>query len=170
MPPPRLTKMLSQASNTYSQADDLATERDVRWVAMDLLARREHGHTELLGKLLKRFSQQQDLVHACVASLVEEGLQSDLRYGEALLHSLINRLRGPLRVRQEMRHKGLADSLINALFEEAEIDWFLLARQSYFKKFADKPITDFKDRAKRMRYLQGQGFTGDHISAAIAAE
>ena len=58
----------------------------VRRVAMDLLARREHGRVELARKLRRRGASA-ELIEAALDRLCEEGLLSDARFLEAFVHS-----------------------------------------------------------------------------------
>lgn len=133
----------------------------VRMAAMDLLARREHSRRELRQKLLKRFSDT-ELVEAQLDRLAEENLQSDARYAESFLRQRISRGHGPMRIRQEMRQKGISDAGINAALEAESPDWYALAEAAYRRKFGACPPQDFKDKARRSRFMQYRGYGLDH--------
>jgi SOS response regulatory protein OraA/RecX len=83
---------------------------EIRRTAMDLLARREHSRRELKQKLKKRF-RDDALIEEQLDTLAEENLQSDTRYAESFLRQRFNRGHGPVRIRQEMRQKGIPDSI-----------------------------------------------------------
>lgn len=188
---------------------------------MDLLARREHGATELQDKVLRRFnkvlraqkSARADefsnaeseafmnepfldeplsnealsnkplsnellsneclskeslsvLVELEVAKLTESGLQSDARLAESFIRARANRGQGPMKVKMELRQKGLSDDIVQQAMEESEVDWQTLAIEVSAKKFSrDFSPTDPKQRAKRQRFLQQRGFSFEQISA-----
>ena len=50
---------------------------------------------------------------------------------------------------------------------ELEIDWFALALQQYQKKYGDSTATEYKEKLKRMAYLQRRGFNNEQIQFAI---
>ena len=138
----------------------------VRRAAMDHLARREHGRRELTDKLTRRF-RDADVVEAEVERLRSEGLQSDLRMAEAFVRSRVNRGQGPVRIRMELRQKGIPDDILEIAMEAADADWQSLARTVHDKRFGDLPAEDMKERARRARFLQQRGFSPDHIRSLI---
>jgi regulatory protein len=135
---------------------------DIRYAAMDLLARREHSRRELKQKLKKRFQDDQ-LIDQQLDRLAEERLQSDQRFAESFLRQRINRGHGPLRIRQEMRQKGIPDAEISAALELEQPDWYALAEASYRRKFGELPPEDIKAKAKRSRFMQYRGFALEHF-------
>lgn len=134
---------------------------DVRAAAMDLLARREHSRRELRQKLQKRFKDP-ELVEAQLDRLAEERLQSDSRYAASFLRQCLSRGHGPVRIRHEMRQKGIIESEIDIAMSEEAPDWFTLAEAAYRRKFGLAPPTDIKEKAKRSRFMQYRGFVLDH--------
>jgi regulatory protein len=141
---------------------------EARKKAMDYLARREHGRTELLNKLTK-FGFECDVADDAVAQLVEDGLQCDTRFAEAFVRSRINQGKGPARIRAELREHGLGDAVIATALAEAGQDWFELAIDVRLKKFGGEPPADFKEKARQMRFLQSRGFDTDQIQVAVSA-
>lgn len=134
---------------------------DIRLAAMNLLARREHSSKELRQKLLKRFKDP-ELVDAQLQRLADEKLQSDQRFTESFLRQRLSRGHGPIRIRQEMRQKGISDTEISAAMEAEAPDWYELASQAYHRKFGALPPEDIKEKAKRSRFMQYRGFALDH--------
>lgn len=137
----------------------VASATDIRRVAMDLLARREHSQRELLQKLSQRFADG-DLIRQVLDRLREERLQSDERFAESFLHSRANRLYGPQRIKLELRERGIDAEVIAVVFEQAGIDWRANLQKLVFDKFGRKPPQDMKEKAKRIRFLQQRGFAG----------
>ncbi len=146
-------------------SDDRA---EARKKAMDLLARREHGRAELERKLIAAgFSA---IVAAdALQQLAEEGLQSDRRFVESFVQSRINQGKGPLRIHADLGQRGVDPGLIDDVLGAAGEDWFALARSARQKKFGRSPPTDFRDKARQMRFLQYRGFEPDQVQAAVSA-
>lgn len=142
-------------------SEKLLNPKDIRLAAMDLLARREHTRRELKQKLKKRFDND-DLIEEQLDQLQQENLQSDARYAESFLRQRINRGHGPIRIRQEMRQKGIADVEIGLALEEEAPDWYALAEDTYRRKFGALPAEDIREKAKRSRFMQYRGFGLDH--------
>lgn len=138
----------------------------VRLAAMDLLARREHSRRELRQKLRRRF-RDRNLIDTVVEGLVQERLQSDSRYAQSYLRQRAERGYGPLRIRQEMRQRGIGDDDIGAAFAAGDQDWLALAARAMTRKFGDSPCADLRERARRARFLQYRGFSTEHCSALL---
>ncbi|MDG1388505.1 MAG: regulatory protein RecX [Halioglobus sp.] len=135
---------------------------DIRFSAMNLLARREHSSKELRQKLLKRFDEPA-LVDEQLLRLTEENLQSDERFAESYLRQRISRGRGPISIRQEMRRKGISDTGIQLAINAEQPDWYALAKLAFYRKFGNLPAEDIKEKAKRSRFMQYRGFEHDHF-------
>ncbi len=105
----------------------------------------------------------EDLIEQQLDRLCEENLQSDSRYSASLLRQRINRGHGPLRIRQEMRQKGISDSELALAMEEESPDWHALAEETYRRKFGELPPQDIREKAKRSRFMQCRGFGLDHF-------
>ncbi len=133
---------------------------DIRFSAMNLLARREHTRLELQQKLLRRFPDA-TLVAAEIQRLSDENLQSDERFAENFVRYRASLGFGFMHVRQDMRRRGLSDAEIALAFDCAEIDWVVLAEEVYRKKFGEIPPIDIKEKAKRVRYMQYRGFSAE---------
>ena len=148
--------------------DRLADPREARKKAMDYLARREYGRNELERKLIAAGFESVAAVDA-VAVLADEGLQDDRRYVENFIQSRINQGKGPQRIHADLGQKGLATGLIDDMLDAADVDWSALARAQRTKKFGSAIPTEFKEKARQMRFLQYRGFEQRHIHAALAA-
>lgn len=127
---------------------------------MDLLARREHSYQELQRKLCVRFADV-ELVRTELDRLRDERLQSDERFAEAFLHSRAQRLYGPLRIRLELRERGVAEPIIVKVMQDSEIDWQGNLQMLVRSKFGRAAPADLKEKAKRLRFLQYRGFVGE---------
>ena len=149
--------------------DRFANPIEARKKAMDYLARREHGRTELLNKLTK-FGFDADVATDAVAGLVDDGLQSDQRFTEAFVRSRIGQGKGPAKIRADLYEKGIDDNIVAEGLHEAGQNWYELAHEVRLKKFGAGPAADYKDKTRQMRFLQSRGFNTDHIKAAVSAD
>lgn len=134
--------------------------------AMDLLARREHSRRELRGKLLAR-SDAGVRVDEVLDRLEQEGLLSDRRFAEAFVRSRVGRGHGPLRIRQELRQRGVDEAVVEQALQEQNCNWFELAEQVAHRKFGVEPVSDRRELARRLRFLQYRGFTAEQCREAL---
>ena len=142
---------------------------EARKKAMDYLARREHAQEELRAKLTS-FGFDADIAEDAIAQLIDDGLQSDERFVEAFIRSRINQGKGPAKIRADLREKGVSGSLVDVGLEEADEDWYALARDVRLKRFGPATPLNFKEKARQMRFLQSRGFEPDHIQSAVSAD
>ena len=138
----------------------------IRSASLSYISRREFCRADLTEKLSKRF-EAPDLIEQCLDWLEELDYLNDQRYAAMFLRSAVGRRRGPNRVKLEMQRKGLGAHHIEVAFVESEVDWFELALDRLGSKFRE-PEGDFKEKSKRYRYMQSQGFTGDQIQYALS--
>jgi regulatory protein len=148
------------------EVDRFADPREVRKKAMDFLARREYGRSELIGRLANG-GFDVDIVTTEVDKLRSQGLQSDRRFAESFVQSRINQGKGPVRIRQELKERGLAAADVDSALREKGQDWFALATDVRCRKFGSGLPGDFKEKARQMRFLQYRGFEQDHIQSAV---
>ena len=74
---------------------------------------------------------------------------------------------GSLRIHQELHQRGIDEAMIDALLADSDIDWLTHARKQYRKRFGNTAAGDFKDRAKRSRFLQYRGYPHDIIRIIV---
>lgn len=181
------TTQADRASAPTRAGGECVRPADVRVAAMNLLARREHSLSELQTKLSRRFDAS-DLVASVLQGLQREKLQSDERYAQSLLLQRLRRGYGPARIRQDMRERGLDEAAIAAAHAAVEPDWFAAAEDVFARKFGAaagaESVSDalereesdrdpvarreaqqaaFKEKAKRMRFMQYRGFASEHF-------
>ncbi|WP_297526585.1 regulatory protein RecX [Thiohalobacter sp.] len=138
-------------------------QAEVRAAALRLLARREHSRLELARKLRQR-GRPEALVAQVLDELVEARLLSDARFAEQYVHSRAGRGYGPVRIRAELRERGVSEADIEAALEAAEADWGQLAEAARRKRFGQALPEDFPTRARQMRFLQNRGFDADQLA------
>jgi len=133
-------------------------------VAFNLLARREHSATELTRKLLLRgFSLSE--IETVLTTLSAENLLSNNRFTENYIHYRQAKGYGPVRIRAELRERGITEELIEHHLKIADNAWFVAVKQVWQKRFKNRVPEDFKARAQQMRFLQYRGFTQEQIES-----
>jgi len=164
-----MTRPTSQNSNTEPagpESDFGEACKQAYACALRLLVRREHSQRELRFKLERRDTAAA-VIDAVLAQLVDEGYLSDARFAEVFVRSRHERGTGPLRIRAELRERGVDDALVEEAFRELAADWFDAARQQRDKRFGISPPQDFRERVRQMRFLQQRGFSGEQARAAV---
>ncbi|MDE0950137.1 MAG: regulatory protein RecX [Halioglobus sp.] len=159
---------MSETTASIDLSDDNATEAaatptpaDIRLAAMNLLARREHSVRELRNKLKRRFSDEA-VIDEQISRLTLERLQSDARFAESYACQRADKGYGPVRLREELRERGVTEAEVDMALEELEVDWRVLATRVMQKKFGlDAPV-DIKEKARRARFMQYRGFAMEH--------
>ena len=150
-----------------SAAAERATDRRAaRKKAMDLLARREYGHDELVGRL-RAAGFDRETAREAAATLTKDGLQNDRRFAENFVAARAGRGGGPLRIRQALIERGLESGLVDQVLADIDTDWFEQARRVRQKKYGYAVPTDYKEKARQMRFLQYRGFDLDQIRHAM---
>lgn len=153
-----------------------ATHQRLRIYCMDAQARRNHSKHELITKMTHRGADV-DLACEVVEQLAKERLQSDKDFVESKLNGALRQGHGPTRFFQSLSQHQIASDLVQQVMEEVEPDWYALAQQVYFKKYGHARLGDsqsplradeqYKEKAKRSRFLLGRGFSSDHIQYVI---
>jgi len=141
-------------------------ESAIRNTALNIVSRREHSRAELKQKLSRKYPES-EFIERCLDWLQELSYLDDQRFAEMFVRHCVAKRRGPNRIKLEMQQKGLAAVLSDEVLQAAEVDWFELAASNLKRRFK-QPVVDRKDKSKRYRYLQAQGFVGDQIQFAIA--
>jgi len=130
----------------------------VRKRALDLLARREHSVVELTRKLIdKGFDEV--FVHEALTILVSDGLLSDARYAESYVRFRMSKGFGPVRIREELRQRGVDAVLIASYVDFQAPCWIEIARKAWQKRFGGQFPEEMKARAKQLQFLNYRGFT-----------
>ena len=166
-----MTKLHKEISDLLSntEEDRFSCPKEIRKKAMDFLARREYGQVELIKKLADK-GYLRRLIEQEIQTLTEERLQSDDRFAGAFVQSRINQGKGPVRIRLDLRQRGISDAVIEMAIEESAADWHGLASEVRLRKFGDVAPADFKAKAKQMQFLQYRGFEQDHVQGAFSSE
>ena len=131
--------------------------------ALNLLARREHSRVELARKLAPHGDPEE--VAVFLDDLERENLLSNARYAESLAHTRAGR-HGSLRLKADLRDKGVPESVISEVVGEAREYDLSAAREVWRKKFDPRPL-DAAERARQMRFLAGRGFPAEVVRRVV---
>lgn len=162
----RRSNSREQAPDTRASDTRAPDAGAIEAVAVGLLARREHSTEELKRKLQAR-GHSCEAVAAVVEKLAGKRLVCDERFVASFVHHHARRGQGPVRIRAELRRRGIAEAQISREIEGAELDWIRLAAQVRLRKFGSARPRAAGERAKQARFLQYRGFDADQIRAAL---
>jgi regulatory protein len=137
---------------------------EARAVAYRFLGRREYSQFELSQKLQQR-GVSQSIADELTQNLVEEGLVSDQRFAEVFCRSRISRLVGPVKIRAELKARGVEDSIIASHLSVHDEEWIELALEWTRKRFRGQ--MEQREKARLYRGGRNRGFSHDHIMRAI---
>lgn len=133
---------------------------------MALLARREHSVRELERKLnAKAFAAE--AVSAVLDELRSEGLQSDLRFAESFTAMRVAKGCGPVRIRAELRERGVDEDLIEEQLRAMSGEWLAMAAQVRRKRFGAALPSDIREQARQARFLNYRGFAAEQVRALL---
>ena len=139
-------------------------EAEIREIAIRYLSRREYAIEELRQKLVQRGADDL-LTQQVVSDLADEGLVSDQRFTEMYVRTRLRRLFGPLKIRAELRARGVSDHLISEELPRDQSVWFDLATQWASRRHRGE--LDYTGRAKIYRSLVNRGFTHEQANVAL---
>ncbi len=134
--------------------------------ALNLLARREHSRVELARKLAPH--GEADEIAALLDQLEQENLLSNVRYAAGLAHVRAGR-HGSLRLKSDLRDKGVPEAVIVEVLADAREGDLAAARAVWAKKFGLLPA-DAAERGKQMRFLAGRGFPLDIVRRVVGGD
>lgn len=137
----------------------------VRRSAFWHLSRRDHSQAELLKKL-QRKTDNTEWIDVVIAQCIEFNYLNDERFCESFLRSGQNKGHGITRIKQDLKLKGIPESLIKSAFDENEFNYIDAAHQLLSNKY-NEPIVTQHLKQKAMGFLQAKGHSFDIISLAI---
>ena len=133
------------------------------------LSRREHSAYEIERKLKERFPDDPEMIAPVLDQLQTLGLQDDQRFAEMLVRYRALKGQGPIKIRAELKAKGVPQAVMSEVMSISDHDWSEIASSVIAKKYGewgDTPLSP-KERARRQRFLQSRGFLYEHIAAAL---
>lgn len=135
-------------------------------MALNWLSRRDYSEAQLSQRLARQGGTAADIVQVLAWCKAENYLDQQ-RYLQMLLRSRANKGYGLNYIVQECRQQNISREQVLQCAAELEVDWFLQAQQQYRKKYGDSSVMDYKEKLKRMAYMQRRGFNNEQIQFAI---
>ncbi len=74
---------------------------------------------------------------------------------------------GPVRIRAELRDKGIDDVLIEDFLDPGDRQWWQCAVAVRNKRFGPVSPKEYRERARQMKFLHYRGFTAEQIRGAM---
>jgi regulatory protein len=155
--------MLEQQSDESLARDEIGVAREA---AVRLLARREHSTDELRRKL-KRRGYGPATIDAVVTTLRRTESVSDARFAESFVRVRSERGQGPLRIRAELRERGVTDVLVDEVLTTTSEFWLERAHRARVKRFGEEAPATRDDWNRQARFLSQRGFPADLIYRAL---
>lgn len=140
------------------------TPAELKARALRFLARREHSRAELSCKLAPHAESAEALLFL-LDDLEKRRQLSDQRYAEVRSHWMARKY-GAAKIRQDLKAKGVAEEVVARVSSEGELE---RARAILARKYRDVASTR-EEKARRMRFLQGRGFSYDTIRSALSVD
>ena len=109
----------------------------------------------------------EDEADYAVAWLLERGYLSDERLAESAARSYTRRGYGSLRIRQELRKKGIEDETAQAVLDDCEPDMEVMHKLIDKRLHGD--LSDRKEVGKAIVALQRRGYKWEEIRRALNA-
>lgn len=135
--------------------------------AVKLLSFSPRSEKELIDKLKKDYSDE--ICQRVVEMLKRYGYLNDADYALSYVKDSFNlKGKGSIRIRSELRHKGIGEAEISSALETAELDEEEKAYALLKKRLKGNTDPDMKEKAKQYRYLASKGFSYDCINSAFS--
>lgn len=135
---------------------------EIEHLALKLLGIREHSRLELARKLKTR-GYAADAIEAVLTRLADRGALDEARLAAAYIAERAGKGFGPLRIRAELRDKGLMDATIARFLDTRGDEWPARLEQAHARRFGQGPPTDQADYGRRGRFLEQRGFPTELI-------
>ncbi|HYW03779.1 MAG TPA: regulatory protein RecX [Gammaproteobacteria bacterium] len=152
----------SRRKKTPAEAD----ADEVRSAALRLLARREYAVAELRGRLARR-GYPGATIEEVLDALQADGLLDERRFVESFVATRAARGDGPLKLRQGLAERGVAEDLIPEYLDADDPGWLERLEAVRCKRFGPAPPGSYAEWARQARFLQRRGFSAEQIRRAL---
>ncbi|MDE6201115.1 MAG: RecX family transcriptional regulator [Clostridiales bacterium] len=132
-----------------------AFERAVGYLSIAPRAKKE------IFKYLADKGYDKDIIEQAIDKLVAYHYIDDYLYAQTYIRSKSKKY-GSFRISAELKQKGIAQSVIDELMDDASEDSITAIAEKYIKSHKSA------DRQKLKRFLAGRGFSWDSINSAVA--
>lgn len=144
----------------------MAELAELKKSALNWLSRRDYSEAQLSLKLRQKGALPEQLAEVISWCKAQQYLDES-RFLSMLVRSRARQGYGYNYLLQECRAQKISAGQLNDCVNALALDWWALASAAYQKKYGDSPIADFKDKTKRMAFLQRRGFSSEQIKAVF---
>jgi len=116
---------------------------------------------------LKRRGYAQTIVDQVIATLSNAASVSDARFAESFVRVRSERGQGPLRIRAELRERGVTDVLVDEVLTTTSEFWLERANRARAKRFGSAAPASRDEWNRQARFLAQRGFPSDLIYRAL---
>lgn len=143
---------------SYLQGADLYN------AALGMLTRRDHSRKELAQKLKLKFSVSLVELDILLDALLTAGYLDDERFTEAYTRARMRKGFGPERIKQELRAKGVEESVVKKVLSLEDLDWVGIAQTVWQKKYHQIPGS-LKEKVRQANFLRYRGFSSAQLDS-----
>lgn len=134
--------------------------------ALNWLSRRDYSEAQLSQKLRQKGALPEQLAEVISWCKAQQYLDES-RFLSMLVRSRTRQGYGYNYLLQECRAQKISAEQLNNCINALAIDWWALASAAYQKKYGDSQVVDYKEKNKRMAFLQRRGFSSEQIKAVF---
>ncbi len=159
--------LFSENSQKKNMTEEKKTLQRIRNKALKILSLRAHSVFELKAKLLKKFSDQPEIIEHVLQECVEQKLLDDSSFAEMYIHHRQNTSpRGRFALRMELQRKRVDADIISEVLETISDE----DERTAVEKLAKQKLLSFsqnlekkKKKEKLFRFLSSRGFASGVI-------
>ena len=107
------------------------------------------------------------MVEQVLAALEAEGVLSEERFTEHYADSRIGRGRGPLRIGEELRQRGVDGATAQKALDRAPGFWSERASRERTRRFGEAMPAEYREWVRQARFLERRGFTREQVRSAL---
>lgn len=135
-------------------------------VSLRYISHKDRTADEVINRL-KKDGCSDGIIDSVMSFLGEQGYVNDRRYAEYYIECYKDK-RSIARIMQDLRKKGIDNSLLEEVMESADIDTSYAVGRALRKQLTKRGITDtcgmsYEDRNKVAAALARQGYSADDI-------
>ena len=136
--------------------------------AGNILGRRMHTCKELFDKLCKK-GYSKEVAEIVVSDFISAGYLDDRKYVEMYIYDAINiSAKGMYRIRQELKLKGISDSVIDDILMDEDFDSVSALKEYIYQRRLCDNIHSKKDLKKLKARLIRRGYSYSEINACLS--
>lgn len=160
--------MNNKMFNKNKTIEPITDKQKLRNRALYWLSKKEYSIHDF-AKKLDNVCEISGLKNELLEDFIKRDWLNEQRYMASFVRMKLSAGLGLNRIKQELQSHGIKSSDAELYLEALETDWFAQAQSTYDKKYGSKPLDkkDFKEKAKRFRFMQYRGFSPDQINYAI---